>query len=77
MKRVSSIRRLVLTQQELAVAFDVSPRTIRRWVLSAKLPPPQFENPPRWISKSVQVWLEAQAGVSLSDHFTVRCEDEG
>ncbi len=70
-KRVSSMKRLVLTQQELAIAFDVSAQTIKRWVESGKLPPPHFNNPPRWISKSFRVWLENQAGISLDDEFRV------
>lgn len=65
---MSTKKRLLLTKNELAELLEVTPRTIDRWVKCEKLPRPRFDQPPRWLTATIQKWLEADAE-KLDEYF--------
>jgi len=70
---MSTKKRLLLTKNELAELLEVTPRTIERWVISGKLPKPRFDQPPRWLTKTIQNWLEN--GEERLDEYFSRFEN--
>jgi excisionase family DNA binding protein len=66
---MSTKKRLLLTKNELAELLAVTPRTIDNWVRNGKLPNPRFDKPPRWLTATIQKWLEC-GGERLDDYFT-------
>lgn len=65
---MSTKKRLLLTKNELAELLEVTPRTIDNWTRSGKLPRPRFDQPPRWLTVTIQKWLEADAE-KLDEYF--------
>jgi len=65
---MSTKKRLLLTKNELAELLEVTPRTIERWVINGKLPGPRFDQPPRWLTATIQKWLEGESE-KLDEYF--------
>jgi transposase len=46
----------MLTKQDLAIRYQVSEKTIRRWIRTGYLPRGRWIHGPRWSAKQIQQW---------------------
>lgn len=48
--------RTMLTKQDLAIRYQVSEKTIRRWIRTGYLPRGRWIHGPRWSATQIHAW---------------------